>query len=30
VTTALEVIAVVSAVLGVGVILLFLFGRWEE
>jgi hypothetical protein len=30
VTTALEVLAVVSAVVGAGVILLFFFGRWEE
>jgi hypothetical protein len=29
-TTALEVLAIVSAVVGAGVILLFLFGRWEE
>jgi len=28
--TALEVVAVVSAVVGAGVILLFFFGRWEE
>ncbi len=26
----LEVVAVVSAVVGAGVILLFFFGRWEE
>jgi hypothetical protein len=26
----LEVVAVVSAVVGAAVILLFLFGRWEE
>jgi hypothetical protein len=30
VTTALEILAVASAVVGVGVILLFFFGRWEE
>jgi hypothetical protein len=30
VTTALEVLAIVSAVVGAGVILLFFFGRWEE
>jgi hypothetical protein len=30
VTTVLEVVAVVSAVVGAGVILLFFFGRWEE
>jgi hypothetical protein len=29
-TTALEVLAIVSAVVGAGVILLFFFGRWEE
>ena len=28
--TALEVVAIVSAVVGAGVILLFFFGRWEE
>jgi hypothetical protein len=28
--TALEVLAIVSAVVGAGVILLFFFGRWEE
>jgi hypothetical protein len=30
VTTFLEVVAVISAVVGAGVILLFFFGRWEE
>jgi hypothetical protein len=30
VITALEVLAVVSAVVGGGVILYFFFGRWEE
>jgi hypothetical protein len=30
VITFLEVLAVVSAVVGAGVILFFLFGRWEE
>jgi hypothetical protein len=30
VTTFLEVLAVVAAVVGAGVILLFFFGRWEE
>jgi hypothetical protein len=30
VTTFLEVLAIVAAVVGVGVILLFFFGRWEE
>jgi hypothetical protein len=30
VTTFLEVLAIVSAVVGAGVILLFFFGRWEE
>jgi hypothetical protein len=30
VTTALEILAVASAVVGVGVVLLFFFGRWEE
>jgi hypothetical protein len=30
VITALEVLAVVSAVVGAGVILYFFFGRWEE
>jgi hypothetical protein len=30
VTTALEILAVASAVVGVGVVLLFVFGRWEE
>jgi hypothetical protein len=30
VISALEVLAVVSAVVGAGVILLFFFGRWEE
>jgi hypothetical protein len=30
VTTALEIVAVVAAVVGAGVILLFFFGRWEE
>ena len=30
ITTALEVLAIVSAVVGAGVILLFFFGRWEE
>jgi hypothetical protein len=30
VTTALEVLAIVSAVVGAAVILLFFFGRWEE
>jgi hypothetical protein len=29
-TTFLEVLAVVAAVVGAGVILLFFFGRWEE
>jgi hypothetical protein len=29
-TTALEVLAIVSGVVGAGVILLFFFGRWEE
>jgi hypothetical protein len=29
-TTALEVLAIVAAVVGAGVILLFFFGRWEE
>jgi hypothetical protein len=28
--TALQILAVVSAVVGAGVILLFFFGRWEE
>jgi hypothetical protein len=28
--TALEVLAVISALVGAGVILFFLFGRWEE
>ena len=28
--TFLEVLAVVSAVVGAGVTLFFLFGRWEE
>jgi hypothetical protein len=30
VITVLEILAVVSAVVGAGVILLFFFGRWEE
>jgi hypothetical protein len=30
VTTFLEVLAIVAAVVGAGVILLFFFGRWEE
>jgi hypothetical protein len=30
VTTALEVLAIVAAVVGAAVILLFFFGRWEE
>jgi hypothetical protein len=30
VTTALEVLATLSAVVGAGVILLFFFGRWKE
>jgi hypothetical protein len=30
VITALEFLAVVAAVVGAAVILLFLFGRWEE
>jgi hypothetical protein len=29
-TTALEVLAIVAAVVGAGVVLLFFFGRWEE
>ena len=29
-TTALEILAVVSAVVGAGVVLLFFFGRWKE
>ena len=29
-TTVLEVLAIVAAVVGAGVLLLFLFGRWEE
>ena len=28
--TALQVVAIVAAVVGAGVLLLFLFGRWEE
>jgi hypothetical protein len=30
VTTVLEVLAVLSAIVGAGVILFFFFGRWEE
>jgi hypothetical protein len=30
VITALEVLAVVAALVGAGVLLLFFFGRWEE
>jgi hypothetical protein len=30
VTTFLEVLALVAAVVGAAVILLFFFGRWEE